>query len=61
MAASAWRSVEGSIVDELHASTSGRELIRGDHATDVLLASAAHVSELVPALVDERFVDLAGR
>ena len=58
VAASAWRAVESSIVDELQASTSGRELIRADHPADVLLAGAAHVSELVPALVDDRFVDL---
>jgi 2-phosphosulfolactate phosphatase len=59
VAAAAWRAVEATIVDELHAATSGRELIRADHAGDVLVASAAHVSELVPALVDGRFVDLA--
>lgn len=59
VAVAAWRAVEPMIVDELEACVSGRELILADHATDVLLAGAAHVSELVPALVDRRFVDLA--
>ena len=58
VAAAAWRTVEPSIVEEIQASTSGRELARADHPADVLLASAAHVSELVPGLVDGRFIDL---
>ncbi len=59
VAVAAWRTVESSLIDELERCVSGRELIRADHPTDVLLAGAAHVSELVPALVDGRFVDLA--
>lgn len=59
MAVTAWRAVESRLVDELEACTSGRELIRAGYPSDVLLAGAAHVSELVPALVDDRFVDLA--
>lgn len=59
VAVAAWRAVEPMIVDELEACVSGRQLALADHATDVLLAGAAHVSELVPALVDQRFVDLA--
>lgn len=59
MAAAAWRAVESDIVDELAACSSGRELIFNDFATDVQFASAAHVSELVPALGDDgSFVDL---
>lgn len=61
MAVAAWRDVELDITDELQACASGRELIRRDHAVDVLVAGAAHVSELVPALIDDRFVDLAAR
>ncbi len=61
MAVAAWRAAEPDIVDELEGCASGRELILADHATDVLLAGAAHVSELVPALVDDRFVDLAAQ
>lgn len=60
MAASAWRVVEPDIVDQLQACSSGRELVFNDFATDVQFASAAHVSELVPALAAEGFfVDLA--
>lgn len=59
MAVAAWRSAETGILDELEGCVSGRELMRADHRTDVLLAGAAHVSEQVPALVDGRFVDLA--
>ncbi len=59
VAVAAWRSAEAAVVDELQACVSGRELIAADHPTDVLLAGAAHVSDLVPALVDDRFVDLA--
>lgn len=58
-AVAAWRAAEPRIVDELEACVSGRELILADHPTDVLLAGAAHVSEIVPALVEQRFVDLA--
>ena len=59
MAASAWRAVEADIVDELQHCSSGRELVFNGFETDVQFASAAHVSELVPALTDQHFVDLA--
>lgn len=59
MAANAWRAAERHIVTELEGCSSGRELIGIDHAHDVALAGAAHVSELVPALNDGCFVDLA--
>ncbi|MEO0492314.1 MAG: 2-phosphosulfolactate phosphatase [Actinomycetota bacterium] len=58
-AVAAWRSVEPVVVDELERCVSGRELILADHPTDVLLAGAAHVSDLVPTLLDDRFVDVA--
>lgn len=61
MAATAWRAVEPDIVDELQRCSSGRELVFNGFETDVQFASAAHVSELVPALADQSFVDLAAR
>ena len=60
VAANAWRAVEADIVDELQHCSSGRELVFNGFETDVQFASAAHVSDSVPVLVDQRFVDLTG-
>lgn len=56
-AAAAWHDAEPEIVGRLRASASGRELIERGWPGDVDLAAQAHVSDLVPVLVDGRFVD----
>lgn len=56
-AAAAWHEAEADIVGRLRACTSGRELIDRGWADDVEIAAQAHVSDLVPVLVDDHFVD----
>jgi 2-phosphosulfolactate phosphatase len=55
-AVAAWRDAEADVRPRLRACVSGRELIEGGWSDDVDLAAQAHVSDLVPVLVDERFV-----
>lgn len=52
----AWRDAEPDVVERLRGCHSGRELIERGWADDVTLAAQAHVSDLVPVLVDGRFV-----
>lgn len=56
-AAAAWHDAEPEILERLRACASGQELIDRGWPGDVDLAAQAHVSDLVPVLVDERFVD----
>ena len=56
-AAAAWHEAETDVIDRLRASTSGRELIERGWPDDVDLAAQAHVSDLVPVLTDDRFLD----
>jgi len=55
-ASAAWHEAESEILERLRASVSGRELIERGRGDDVDLAAQAHVSDLVPILVDNRFV-----
>ncbi|MEM7139939.1 MAG: 2-phosphosulfolactate phosphatase [Actinomycetota bacterium] len=55
-AAAAWHDAEPDILERLRASSSGQELIERGYADDVEIAAQAHVSDLVPVLVDGRFV-----
>lgn len=56
-AAAAWHDAEPEIIDRLRGCRSGRELIDRGWPDDVDLAAQAHVSDLVPVLRDDRFVD----
>jgi len=56
-AAAAWHDAEPEIFERLRASTSGQELIDRGWPDDVLLAAQAHVSDLIPSLRGDRFVD----
>lgn len=56
-AAAAWHEAESDVVDRLQRCVSGRELIDAGWPDDVTLAAQAHVSDLVPVLRDDRFVD----
>jgi len=56
-AAAAWHDAEGEIVERLRGSSSGRELVERGWSDDVVYAAQAHVSDLVPVLLDDRFVD----
>lgn len=56
-AAAAWHEAEPEIVDRIRDGVSGRALIERGWPDDVLLAAQAHVSDLVPVLVGDRFVD----
>jgi 2-phosphosulfolactate phosphatase len=58
-AAAVWHEAESEVVDRLRESTSGRELVGRGWPDDVFLAAQAHVSDLVPVLVGDRFVDRA--
>jgi 2-phosphosulfolactate phosphatase len=54
-AVAVWREAEPDIGNRLRACASGRELILKGFQADVDLAAQAHVSDLVPTLVDNRF------
>jgi 2-phosphosulfolactate phosphatase len=58
-AAAAWHDAEPEIVERLRACRSGRELIERGWGEDVEIAAQAHVSDLVPVLVGDRFEDRA--
>ena len=58
-AAAAWIDAEPEIVDRLRGCASGRELIEAGWIDDVDAAAQAHVSDLVPVLRGDRFVDRA--
>jgi len=60
-AVAAWLAAEPDIRSTLLASASGRELVVNGFDEDVAIAARAHVSELVPMLDHDRFVDGAGR
>jgi len=59
-ATAAWHDAEADIVDRLRDCASGRELIDRGWPDDVTYAAQAHVSDLVPVLRGDRFVDRAG-
>lgn len=56
VAVAAWHDAESDIVERLRGCVSGRELIERGWPEDVDLAAQAHVSDLVPVLVGDRFV-----
>ena len=56
-AVATWREAEPDLRARLLDSTSGRELVAGGWADDVELAAHAHVSDVVPRLDVDRFVD----
>lgn len=57
VAAAAWHDAEADLLDRLRHCHSGRELIERGWSDDVGLAAQAHVSDLVPVLREDRFVD----
>jgi len=57
MAAAAFRAVEDGLGDELASCTSGRELVEDGFGADVDAAAAYDVSEVVPVLYGDAFVD----
>ena len=57
-AVAAWRDAEPDLRSRLLDCASGRELVAGGWADDVELAAHAHVSDVVPRLDVDRFVDL---
>jgi 2-phosphosulfolactate phosphatase len=59
VAVAAWHDAEADLHERLRACHSGRELIERGWPDDVSLAAQAHVSDLVPVLLDDRFVDRA--
>lgn len=59
-AATAFRSVRPDLFSALVRSTGGRELTAAGFGDDVTVAGELDVSTCVPALVDGRFVDVAG-
>jgi 2-phosphosulfolactate phosphatase len=56
-AMAAFGAVAGRLGDALHACASGRELVEDGFAADVDLAAAYDVSEVVPVLYGDAFVD----
>ena len=56
-AVAVWHDAEPDLRDRLHACASGRQLVDAGWADDVAIAAQAHVSDLVPTLDQDRFVD----
>ena len=56
-AVAVWRDAETELRDRLLACASGRQLVEAGWAEDVAIAAQAHVSDLVPTLDHDRFVD----
>ncbi|WP_028643678.1 2-phosphosulfolactate phosphatase [Nocardioides sp. URHA0020] len=56
MAEQAHRAVAGRLAEELHACTSGQELVAMGFAEDVTIAAEADTSDRVPVLVGDAFV-----
>jgi 2-phosphosulfolactate phosphatase len=56
-AMAAFGAVAGRLGDALHVCASGRELVEDGFAADVDLAAAYDVSEVVPVLYGDAFVD----
>ncbi|MBT5140440.1 MAG: hypothetical protein HOH36_17400 [Acidimicrobiaceae bacterium] len=56
-AVASWREAEPHIADRLRACASGRDLILKGFQSDVDLAAQVHVSDLVPTLEGNRFVN----
>jgi 2-phosphosulfolactate phosphatase len=59
-AIAAFERRQGAMLDALVASSSGRELIERDFQIDVECAAHVDVSERVPRLVGNSFVDVSG-
>jgi 2-phosphosulfolactate phosphatase len=56
VAVAAWHDAESDIIERLRSCVSGRQLIDRGWPDDVDLAAQAHVSDLIPVLVEDRFV-----
>jgi 2-phosphosulfolactate phosphatase len=60
LAVTAYDAVAGRVRDELLACASGCELVDAGFATDVWIAAETDVSEVVPVLAGDAFVDRTG-
>jgi 2-phosphosulfolactate phosphatase len=60
-AVAAWHEAEPDLRERLLTCASGRQLVEAGWADDVAIAAQAHVSDLVPTLDHDRFVDGGGR
>jgi 2-phosphosulfolactate phosphatase len=59
-AVAAWHEAEPDLRERLFACASGRQLAEAGWTDDVAIAAQAHVSDLVPTLDHDRFVDAGG-